>query len=123
VADKVKTTPMAGSTTEVIDIGLENSVEVFQFKTKKGMIPNKPDKENQDTYFHIKHFGNIKNNWYFGVCDGHGINGHFASDHVKKNLPSNIELLDFMAMKQKGQELEQQTKMKDKNQFFYEDTD
>jgi len=37
--------------------------------------------------------------WFFGVCDGHGLNGHFASDHVKKNLPSNIELLDLMAMK------------------------
>ncbi len=23
----------------------------------------------------------------FGVCDGHGINGHLVSDFVKKNLP------------------------------------
>jgi serine/threonine protein phosphatase PrpC len=23
----------------------------------------------------------------FGVCDGHGINGHMVSDFVKKNLP------------------------------------
>jgi serine/threonine protein phosphatase PrpC len=46
-----------------------------------------------------QHFGAIKNNWYFGVCDGHGINGHFASDHVKVFLPANIELLDQMAVK------------------------
>jgi serine/threonine protein phosphatase PrpC len=48
----------------------------------------------------LKNFANIKNNWYLGVCDGHGLNGHFASDHVKKYLPANIELLDYMAMKQ-----------------------
>ncbi len=72
--------------------------------TSKGFIPNKSDKENQDIAFNVKNFGNIKNNWFFGVCDGHGINGHFASDHVMKNLPSNIELLDFMAMKQKKSE-------------------
>jgi len=72
--------------------------------TTKGMIPNKPDKENQDAFFFSQNFGNIKNYWMFGICDGHGINGHFASDHVKKNLPSNIELLDFMALKQKEQE-------------------
>jgi serine/threonine protein phosphatase PrpC len=47
-----------------------------------------------------QNFANIKNNWLFGVCDGHGINGHFASDHVKEYLPANIELLDYMAVKQ-----------------------
>lgn len=50
-----------------------------------------------------RHFGNIKNNWFFGVCDGHGINGHFASDHIKQTLSTNIELLDYMAMKHKQQ--------------------
>ena len=45
----------------------------------------------------IKNFGQIRNNWFFGVCDGHGINGHYASDHVKKFLPSNIEFIDYMA--------------------------
>ena len=49
----------------------------------------------------VKNFGQIKNNWFFGVCDGHGINGHHASDHVKKSLPSNIEFIDYMAVKNK----------------------
>lgn len=31
-----------------------------------------------------------------GVCDGHGVNGHKASDHVKKTLPSNLEFLDSL---------------------------
>jgi serine/threonine protein phosphatase PrpC len=26
----------------------------------------------------------------FGVCDGHGVNGHLVSDFVKKNLPRII---------------------------------
>jgi serine/threonine protein phosphatase PrpC len=26
----------------------------------------------------------------FGVCDGHGLNGHFVSDFVKEILPENI---------------------------------
>jgi serine/threonine protein phosphatase PrpC len=25
------------------------------------------------------------------VCDGHGVNGHLASQFIKKNLPINIE--------------------------------
>ena len=38
--------------------------------------------------------------------DGHGVNGHFASDHVKQFLPTNIELLDHMLMMQKHKEKE-----------------
>jgi len=26
----------------------------------------------------------------FSVMDGHGVNGHYASDFVKKRLPRNI---------------------------------
>lgn len=27
----------------------------------------------------------------YGVCDGHGVNGHFVSDFIKQILPENIE--------------------------------
>jgi serine/threonine protein phosphatase PrpC len=27
----------------------------------------------------------------FGVCDGHGVNGHFVSEFIKEILPENIE--------------------------------
>ena len=40
----------------------------------------------------MKDFANIRNNWLFGVCDGHGVNGHFASDFIKQSLPTNIEV-------------------------------
>lgn len=66
----------------------------YAYKTRTGFIPAKPSKTNQDQYFFVKHFANIKNNWLFGVCDGHGVNGHHASEHVKKHLPSNIEMVD-----------------------------
>ena len=44
----------------------------------------------------------IKDFYLFGVCDGHGnlfflilgINGHFASNHVKNYLPANLQLID-----------------------------
>jgi serine/threonine protein phosphatase PrpC len=32
----------------------------------------KPKKVNQDTCFAIKNFANIKDAYFFGVCDGHG---------------------------------------------------
>ncbi len=35
----------------------------------------------------------------FGVCDGHGVNGHLVSNFVKKQLPSkstpNLRLITF----------------------------
>ncbi len=57
----------------------------------------------------MKNFGNVKNFWLFGVFDGHGVNGHFASAHVKQYLPSksptydnsvaNLELVDYVSSK------------------------
>ena len=70
----------------------------YGIKTRTGYVPNKPHKVNQDRCFVLRNFGKVKNIWYFGVCDGHGINGHKASDHVKKNLPSNLEFLDSMLL-------------------------
>lgn len=86
----------------IVDHGLPDVIAKYAFKSRGGYIPNKPSKTNQDTYFIVKNFGQIKNNYFLGVCDGHGINGHHASDHVKKNLPSNIEFIDYMTAKNKG---------------------
>lgn len=35
----------------------------------------------------------MKDRYLFGVCDGHGVNGHFVSDFIKEILPENIEYL------------------------------
>ncbi len=86
----------------LLDLGFDDPVMKIATKTRTGYIPSKPQKTNQDKEFHLKNFGGIRNNWLFGVCDGHGINGHFASDHVKKQLPSNIELIDVTAIRHKN---------------------
>ena len=45
---------------------------------------------------------NLKNFFFFGVCDGHGIflnksgiNGHLASNHAKKYLPANLQVIEL----------------------------
>jgi len=57
-------------------------------KSRPGMLANKTQKTNQDSYVVIKDFACIKKAWFFGVFDGHGINGHHASNHIKQYLPS-----------------------------------
>lgn len=51
-----------------------------------GMIPNMK-KTNQDSHVVVKDLAGIKGLWFFGVMDGHGINGHLVSDFVQKYLP------------------------------------
>lgn len=51
---------------------------------------DKKDKVNQDSYIIIENFM-MKDRYLFGVCDGHGVNGHFVSDFIKEILPENIE--------------------------------
>jgi serine/threonine protein phosphatase PrpC len=40
----------------------------------------------------------MKDRFLFGVCDGHGVNGHFVSDFIKgefTNKPTNITAIIF----------------------------
>lgn len=37
----------------------------------------------------------IKNFYFFGVCDGHGSNGHHASEHAKHYIPANLLFLEI----------------------------
>jgi len=62
-------------------------VECFAAKSRAGYGANKEQKTNQDAYIVIKGLNDIKNLWFFGVFDGHGVNGHLASNHVKDFLP------------------------------------
>ena len=57
---------------------------------RKGFAIDKKDKTNQDTFVSIENFM-MKDRYLFGVCDGHGVNGHFVSEFVKEILPENIE--------------------------------
>ena len=43
----------------------------------------------------VKNFAKIENLWYFGVCDGHGQNGHLVSEYVKNKLALDIMEVDI----------------------------
>ena len=41
--------------------------------------------------------------WVFGVCDGHGTNGHFVSEFIKQRLPARLkETVKEFSIKHKG---------------------
>jgi serine/threonine protein phosphatase PrpC len=68
------------------NIVFKTIVEKYASKTRMGMIPNMK-KTNQDSHIAVKDLAGVKGLWFFGVMDGHGINGHHVSDFVKKYLP------------------------------------
>ena len=47
-------------------------------------------KINQDNYFIIKEFMNDKEQFFMGICDGHGSYGHLISKYICNNLPKKI---------------------------------
>ena len=47
-------------------------------------------KLNQDKFFIKKDFLNEPEQFFIGVCDGHGMHGHFISEYVIKFLPTNL---------------------------------
>jgi serine/threonine protein phosphatase PrpC len=69
-----------------------NSVVGFSHKTRAGKLPTKPFKPNQDSFIIHPNFSGQKDKFIFGVCDGHGANGHSVSGFLKNNLPKNIEI-------------------------------
>ena len=67
-----------------------NLVTKYACCNRKGVAVDKKDKTNQDTFILIENFM-MNDRYLFGVCDGHGVNGHFVSEFVKEILPENIE--------------------------------
>ena len=47
-------------------------------------------KINQDKFFIKKDFLGEKEQFFIGVCDGHGMHGHYISEYISKFLPQNI---------------------------------
>ncbi|CAI2387499.1 unnamed protein product [Moneuplotes crassus] len=67
---------------------------VFE-KSRTGFIPIGPEtgfqaKTNQDAYMTVKSFCGVPGQYFLGVFDGHGYNGHKVSKYIKKKLPKNI---------------------------------
>jgi|JI61114C2RNA_FD_contig_31_298453_length_1301_multi_2_in_0_out_0_2 serine/threonine protein phosphatase PrpC len=61
----------------------------YSYRSKKGFIPN-TQKFNQDAYIVAPNIG--KKSWqhFFGICDGHGNNGHHVSSFIKNNLTQAV---------------------------------
>jgi serine/threonine protein phosphatase PrpC len=55
-------------------------------KSKVGFVPMNPGKVNQDSFFHAQSFDSDPSQYYFGVMDGHGVNGHDVSGLMKRRL-------------------------------------
>ena len=47
-------------------------------------------KINQDKFFIKKDFLNVTEQFFIGICDGHGMQGHLISEYVSKNLPNHL---------------------------------
>ncbi|CAK67434.1 unnamed protein product (macronuclear) [Paramecium tetraurelia] len=62
----------------------------FVHKTKAGCQVNKQTKTNQDAAIVFPSNIESQNYGLVGICDGHGVNGHFVSDLIKQRLPSKI---------------------------------
>ena len=56
-------------------------------------------KINQDSFFIQKDFLNQPEQFFIGICDGHGIQGHFISDYVAKSLPKYLREINDDSIK------------------------
>lgn len=45
-----------------------------------------PNKDNQDAYAVLPIFGNVKDEAFFGVYDGHGHDGHLVARYASDNV-------------------------------------
>lgn len=62
-------------------------VEQIGVKSRTGFIPQMR-KVNQDSYCIQRDLASVPGLWMFGVMDGHGVNGHQASNFCKTAIPT-----------------------------------
>ena len=93
---------------DLINAKLNNYVKSFSFMSQKGnhkIIGTEIEDVNQDEVFLYNNFLLIKNLYLFGVCDGHGIQGHYISSYLKDIIPSYlnyIEIDNYISKKNKS---------------------
>ena len=69
---------------------INKTIIKFNSLCKKGFSGPGIEKINQDNFYIFENFLNNKDQYFFTVCDGHGINGHFISKYLINNLPLKI---------------------------------
>ena len=93
---------------DLINVKLNNYVKSYSILSQKGnhkIIGTELEDVNQDVVFIINNFLLIKNLYLFGVCDGHGIQGHYISSYAKEIIPSYlnyIEIDNYISKKNKN---------------------
>ena len=93
---------------DIINLKTNNYVKNYSIITQKGkhkVIGVETEDVNQDVVFMNPNFLLIKNSYFFGVCDGHGINGHYISSYIKQILPAYlnyIEIDNYISKKNKS---------------------
>ena len=93
---------------DLINAKLNNYVKSYSVLSQKGnhkIIGTEIEDVNQDVVFLYNNFLLIKNLYLFGVCDGHGIQGHYISSYAKEIIPSYlnyIEIDNYISKKNKS---------------------
>ena len=82
-----------------IEINIRNKNYLKNIKigscTKPGCCRPGVVKTNQDNYFIKEKFLDNENNYFFGVCDGHGEKGEVISQYVSEKLPEYIKIINY----------------------------
>ena len=93
---------------DIINLKLYNCVKNYSTLSQKGrhkIIGIETEDVNQDIVFFNPNFLLIKNSYFFGICDGHGIQGHYISSYIKDLLPAYlnyIEIDNYISKKNKS---------------------
>ena len=81
-----------------LDYGSTETVELegltvrYAFVTQRGFYPEAPDKANQDAVCVKKEFASTPGQIFYGVFDGHGVNGADAAQFAKAKVGNTIIL-------------------------------
>ena len=93
---------------DLINLKANNFVTSYATLSQKGrhkVIGLEAEDVNQDVVFLNPNFLLIKNLYFFGICDGHGIQGHYVSSFIKQILPvylNYIEIDNYISKKNKS---------------------
>ncbi len=69
---------------------IKKKIKKIQTFTHVGFDGEQDKENNQDSYFIYPNFSGNKDYYYFSVCDGHGVEGHFISNFIKETLPKDL---------------------------------
>ena len=83
---------------DIINTKFNNYVKSFYSISQKGnhkIIGSEIEDVNQDVIFLFNNYLLIKNLYLFGVCDGHGIQGHYISSYARNIIPSYLNYIEI----------------------------